>query len=517
MTDNVLIDQPNGSESAAVVEAATKREREAAHSQAAWPPREEVPRADSEARSRRCCTLSERSSTYPPLLQSVQHSDVTSHELIQSLRSEAVELQLQKDALQYTLAMNSQNYHTLLSTITQAVALEHQHHERACVRLLELQPMWRELQSANFAAPPDDVLVWIAANVPDVPPSLTRAISQRFLSGGSPRGPASSRQLKSDSGPNSANGSPRSGALETVSSSLKLSPRQLEKQPAPPPGPQTRGLEPVADPARPPSRRLEPIESPARYSATIQPSRNSIPPTQAHAPPAMVPPATVLPPSTASPRSTGSDLGSRHALHRRIVDLETTLRDVRTALEKLQNTTSNEELKGALGNVILLAMPPSPRSLSAVHSNLSLSPAPLRSSITVPATPPRHSRSGKRLSVPPTDGARESAPLVALLSDMPALTAHTPTFLRLTQMLSDLNKASAAPSSPALHRSSTGIPAAPSTALQLHKGKSALENGQEPPRARQSVGQTAMSGANPLFDVLSQLLAQIKLESESAK
>lgn len=424
------------------------------------------------------------------LSQAVHHKDVTSQELVLSLRIEVIELQFQKDALQFAAAFNSQQYHALLNTLTQALALQHRHHERGCVRLLELQPMWRELQSASFEAPPEDVLRWIAENVPEEPQSLGRTISQRFLPQTSPRNrPRLPR--KTDSGASSTNGSPR--AMD----GLKLSPRQMEKQPAPPAdqaaSASLRGLEPVSDP-RPPrhSRPVEPIDPAAASAAPVRVSSAPI-----HQP-ALASSATrsnTPPPPAAAPPPAGSDLGSRHALRARVAELEATLRDVRTAIARIESTAQSDELKGALRNVILLATPSSPRSPAGAGLPSAAAAPPAtspRSSISVPAAVGRSSRSSKRLSLAP-EHLRE---LLAQLDELPQESSQTPTYLRLTQLLTEQQpKPSAA--SPVLHRSSTSVPSAPSTALQ---GRSAFPS--------------SSPGSLSMRDLMSQLLAQIKHESE---
>ncbi len=55
-------------------------------------------------------------------------------------------MQLQKEAVAFARAYSAQQYHGLLGAFLSAFELQHTCYERCCVRLLVMQPMWRQLQ-----------------------------------------------------------------------------------------------------------------------------------------------------------------------------------------------------------------------------------------------------------------------------------------------------------------------------------------------------------------------------------
>ncbi len=71
---------------------------------------------------------------------------MSSLELISSLRHESKEMQLQQEAVAFSRAYSAQQYHGLLGAFLTAFELQHTCYERCCVRLLVMQPMWRQLQ-----------------------------------------------------------------------------------------------------------------------------------------------------------------------------------------------------------------------------------------------------------------------------------------------------------------------------------------------------------------------------------
>ncbi len=377
--------------------------------------------------------------------------------------------------------------------------------------------------------PAEHVFEWIAQNLPEEAPSLTRAISQRFTT--------ASARAGLGRRPGSPSSSPSSSPRSNVMDGSPNGPNGMlkDKGPAPPPPP----------PAASSSNPLSAVASEQSLSPRST-KRVSIQ-TDPVAAPTIERASVVALALEESKRlhaanAPGARDGSR--LRNQVTELEATLRDVRTALETLHTNADRynaEEMRGALKNVLRLAAPSSPRTAAAgglppnMQLSSSASPRASNGTAAVPATSLQHSRSGKHLE------KRESGSLLSLINELPPSSVNTPTYKKLVLLLEETAAAAAATRAEQSHAaraeptpqrlSSVAIPSAPTTALQLHKGnheqlidvypRAAITPRSQAAASATPRSQSATAPATPRSvpasaprDVMLQLLLEIKQEAD---